>query len=460
MPSSINEALMKLQRRAEAADRATLVATFVDVGPLFTLLSSTDHQVLYGRRGTGKTHVLAYVQEAMRKRGDCAIYLDMRTLGSTGGLYADSTIPIAQRATRLLADTLGAIDEGLYEYFVDHAEQLDLSHTGPLLDHLANAITEVVVTGTIERGRTTSGEVEATGSTRAELSMSSREGPKATLGGSSAERQTQHTEHRSTESGVAEVRIHFGAVGQAFGDLARAMQPSRIWVFLDEWSSVPIDLQPLLADLLRRCIFPLPGVTVKIAAIEQRSRFRIATDDRGYIGLELGADITADLSLDDYMVFENNADGAKRFFRELLFKHAKAIESALGIESSEELVSQGFTQQNVFDEFVQAAEGVPRDAINIINLAAQRAVDNRIGMQHIRMAARDWYQRDKETAAVREDEKARDLLDWIISTVIGTRKARAFLLKSGRTPELIDTLFDSRLLHVLKRNISLTVRLN
>lgn len=39
---------MNLATRAERYDASTLENTFVDVGPLFTLLSSTDHQILYG----------------------------------------------------------------------------------------------------------------------------------------------------------------------------------------------------------------------------------------------------------------------------------------------------------------------------------------------------------------------------------------------------------------------------
>lgn len=38
--------------------------------------------------------------------------------------------------------------------------------------------------------------------------------------------------------------------------------------------------------------------------------------------------------------------------------------------------------------------------------------------------------------------------------VIAHRKARAFLLKSGVRNTTIDSLFDSRVLHLLKRNIS------
>src|SRR5688572_19551026 len=107
MNKEINLAFMKLSKRAEGVERATLVETFVDVGPLFTLLSSRDHQVFYGRRGTGKTHALVFLANTLSEAGDLPIYIDMRTIGSTGGLYADQQVPLQERATRLLMDTLG-----------------------------------------------------------------------------------------------------------------------------------------------------------------------------------------------------------------------------------------------------------------------------------------------------------------------------------------------------------------
>jgi hypothetical protein len=65
----INAAFLGVQRRAEAVDRQTLVQTFVDIGPLFKVLSSRDHQIVYGRRATGKTHALLYLSEQEKKPG-------------------------------------------------------------------------------------------------------------------------------------------------------------------------------------------------------------------------------------------------------------------------------------------------------------------------------------------------------------------------------------------------------
>lgn len=69
---------------------------------------------------------------------------------------------------------------------------------------------------------------------------------------------------------------------------------------------------------------PVQKVTVKIGPIEHRSNFSASDGSGGYIGLELGADIAAGIDLDDFMVFGNDAEKAKLFFRELLFKHVAA----------------------------------------------------------------------------------------------------------------------------------------
>jgi hypothetical protein len=147
-----------------------------------------------------------------------------------------------------------------------------------------------------------------------------------------------------------------------------------LWLLLDEWSSIPLDLQPLLADLLRRSVLPATGTTVKIAAIERRSRFRQPVADGDYLGIEVGADAASAVSLDDVLIFDHAGNRAQGFFRELFFNHARTLLPANVDAPSDpqEFVHAAFSQ-TAFPELVRAAEGVPRDAINIAALAAQRA---------------------------------------------------------------------------------------
>ena len=154
MNEQINRAILQLRKRAEKYSKEQLVQTFVDVGPLFTLLTNPDHQILYGRRGTGKTHVLSYLSSQKREEGQCSIYVDLRTIGSTGGLYSDTSITVEERATKLLVDVLSAIHDQLLDFAIENANKLDLSIIGPILDGLASSITEVRITGPVEHEET------------------------------------------------------------------------------------------------------------------------------------------------------------------------------------------------------------------------------------------------------------------------------------------------------------------
>jgi hypothetical protein len=454
----LNQAFLRLSRRAEQSDPVKLVETFVDVGPLFTLLSSTDHQILYGRRGTGKTHALSYLADEMGRRGDVAVFVDMRTIGSTGGIYGDPNIPITERGTRLLLDTLGVIHEGLVDYAL--AKQYESGDAGQalvLLDRLAEEIaTSVRVVGTVRTDDANTSTSSSDSHLRAGLTLSMN--PSLRLEGSGGDASEAAAEHRVTREGVELHRVHFGAVSSVMRDLVPALGVRRLWVLIDEWSSTPLDLQPLLADLFRRSLFPVQGITVKLGAIEQRSDFRVSLPSGDHLGIEVGADAAADINLDDFMVFGNDAERAKEFFQALLHKHVVAALSDLDADvvppaTPAQLVQRSFTQRNAFDEYVKAAEGVPRDAINIITIAATRAGDQVISVPDIRSAARVWYQRDKE-AALGED--ARALLVWIMSEVIGDRQARAFMLEQGedRRHPLIQSLYDARVLHLLRRGIA------
>ena len=452
---SISTAFLKLWKRAESTDRAKLVDTFVDVGPLFTLLSNKDHQILFGRRGTGKTHALLYLAEMVSKQNGLSVYLDMRITGSTGGIYSDSSLPLTQRATRLLSDALAAIHDNIYEYAVDHDDEVDLSRIGRALDELAAAITEVEVVGTVEREEIDEVRIDHSRSTGAEASASSS-GVGMRLHNQSNETEKIGASTRISRTGKQHYRVHFGRVGKALEKIFEEMPHERIWLILDEWSVVPIELQPFLADLIRRSVFPIRGYTVKIGAVEQRTNIYVLRDKGGYTGIEPGADASADLNLDDFMVFDNDADRATDFFKELIFRHYRTtdgVDLKEGPSSADELISSSFTQINTFQEFVRASEGVPRDAINILALAAQRKLDAKISMDHTRTAASAWYQRQKEDAVSSNDE-ALALLHWITDEVIGERRARAFLLRSNTRHPLIDALFDARVLHLLKRNVS------
>ncbi|HEY4392334.1 MAG TPA: hypothetical protein VGN02_13405 [Paenibacillus sp.] len=454
MNQKLNTAILKVIKRAETNNRAHLVSTFVDVGPLFTLLSNIENQILFGRRGTGKTHALSYLANYVDESGDISVQIDMRNIGSSGGIYSDTSLSIAERATILVIDTLTALHDSLLDFSIQHSEEINLSVVGPLLDSLAESITEVRVVGDVliedhQSDRSTTQEND-----RFNISFDGIPKFGIELGDNYQSEQT--SQRRVQRSGRVRYRLHFGTVKKYISAIVKSISPKRLWIMLDEWSEVPIDLQPYLADLLKRTLLSVGGVTVKIAAIEQRCNFRISEEGNLDVGIEIGADVAASLNLDEYMVFDNNSENAKHFFGQLVFKHIASIlyeENTGGLENYEQFIRTAFTQANSFDEFVKAAEGVPRDAINILGIAAQRAQTSPISIPNIRDAAKIWFNRSKEPA-ITPRPGASLLLQWIIHEVIAHRRARAFLLRSDIKDSLIDFLFDSRVLHVIKQSVS------
>jgi hypothetical protein len=451
--TSIHKALIGFNKRAERVSDEILEATFVDSAPLYDLLSTNNNQVIYGRRGTGKTHALKYLAQNVEKHGDHPIYIDLRSIGSNGSIYNDGSRPLAERASTLVIDVLNAMYDELYSVALEaienapHSEQITLR-----LDEFAAAIQTVRISGTTEQEDQTN--IAKSGRRSTDVSGSVAQMPALSLKHGAESAESTGISQRTKRTGTPMVHLNFGNIGVGLNSLIAILGAPRLWLLIDEWSEIPAELQPYLADLLRRTVLPISKVTLKIAAIEHRSNFRILKGGGDYVGVELGADVAADLNLDDFLVFDNNQVKSTAFFKTLLFRHYKSSpEWRHEVAEADTLVQLAFTQFPVFEEFIRAVEGVPRDALNLAAKIATKAFGQKIAMAHVRNAARDWYQQDKQ-AIIRGNEALDALLAKVIDDIIGQRKARAFLFPSNVRDSRIERLFDSRLLHVLKKNIS------
>ena len=451
-------ALQDIEKRAERVyDDAQVLDTYVDAGGLVNALMSRDNGVVYGRRGTGKTHALKFLAETRRKEGDFVIYIDIeKDLGSTEGLYGDLGLPIAERASRLLVDVLAMIHDALIN---DAFEGLgDLKTVDAILDHFG----EVVVTEHVEMEASD----QATGSTGSRVGVDAKlslTDPTFAIQ-AGADRGHSRTEGHSVKtSGPMRTRVHFGAVTELMKRAITAHPAKRFWLLLDEWSGLPLDLQPYLAEMFRRLFFGLPKVTVRIAAIPHRTEWRIHREDgTGYIGVEVGAELFPLLDLDEFVVFparsrQEQTTKSTDFFKNLLHRHLNSIliEQNMGtVDTPDDTRRLLFTQVTALQELVRAAEGVPRDALNIIARAAVRAGDVKIATEHVRAAAGQVFTTTK-ASLLNGVPLAQRLLDVIIQDVISAKKARAFLLLQEHTSHaLIQRLVDDRILHVIKRGYS------
>lgn len=452
--AAVHTTLIGFTKRAEKASEDSLVATFVDSAPLFALLSTENNQVIYGRRGTGKTHALKVLSDHVEQTLNAIpVFIDMRTVGSNGSIYSDATRPLAERASILLSDALSGLLNEFYAIALSAIE--GHPHPGEVtrrLDALQESISTIRIAGEVSQETTEARKEHKENGIKASSSFTSK--PTLTMEVSESQSNDDSFQRVDKRSGRESLQLTFGSIAGALSDMIAILGGRRVWFLIDEWSEVPIDLQPYLADMFRRVVLPLNEITVKIAAIEHRTNFAILKDRGEYIGLELGADVSADLNLDDFLVFDNSQDKATDFISNLIFRHYHSqADTNPSFPDPHSLISTIFTQRPVFEEFVRAVEGVPRDALNLIAKVVTKAFGRPIAMNDVRAGARDWYNQDK-AAVIRNDGTLADLLQHIIAEVIGSRRARAFLLSSKSRHSGVDKLFDSRLLHILKKNVS------
>jgi hypothetical protein len=452
---AINMLLMRISRRAENSTPDYLTRTFVPVEPVPSLLDTLDNAVLYGRRGTGKTHLLKYMANDKRKNGDVAIYIDLRTVGSPGGIYDDREESVPVRGTTLLIDVVEQLHNDLSELLLyGNLPGVDISRIAPALDAIAEASTEVRVVGPVEAKISSSTEDSA--ETSSSLTVGASVKPSASAGKGKARRRSRTVSEDTTRTGNEIPAVKFGPLSRALASLTAALGDRRIWIMLDEWSSLPRDLQPILADLLRRSFFPVQGVAVKIGALTRQSLFRVDRETGDYLGLDLGADTSATVDLDDYLVFRDDRSHAESFYAELLYRHAVVLAEDFGkqltIDGSERFQRTAFSG-TAFSTLTKAAEGVPRDALNISGLAASLAASRAITAQNIQLASRDYFLRDKEGKISNEASR---LLSDIVQGCFERQTRRLALVRPQQSDNpLIQSLYDNRLLHKVQEGVYL-----
>lgn len=449
----LNRALISIARRAEVRpDR--LSESYVEVGVLDTLLQSPDHQVLFGRRGTGKTHVLRVLRDMLEERGDLAILIDMRTIASTGGVLSDLARPITDRATRLLVDVIGAIQTEIADYVLRAAYSDDADFTACMnaLDELADELTSVYI-----RANTSDSSGETPSETRLpnelELSLVLSADPAAHAMIDKSPVRSHLLKGHSKRGDRHD--ISFSAVRRAMTRVVQLVPAGHVCIILDEWTDTPRELQPVLAEFLRRCLLSVHGLSIKIGAIEERASFlRRGPTGGDYVGFELGSDVVGAADLDDFFCAQHEANLDQEFLEHLIFNHLRSLDPLLvRAKSSSVLASEIFDNDGSLALWVDAAAGVPRDALNIISIAALRAGASRLSYDVMRQAVATWYARDK-LGAIRGDADTLGIFSDVIRRVVGENRNSCFLI---REPELgnshLAKLFDARLIHLVRKDI-------
>jgi hypothetical protein len=199
------QAVGAVQMRAEKqTEWKHLVEVFVKTD-LFERVQSPDSQLILGRRGTGKTHLLRVYQQDAVQHGVLVKYTDCTTLGT--GHSSNNPQP-DERALAYFSVFLNQVGTDLIDETI--ASEL-------LTPEWANSLGDKLGYGLLP-------SITATG-------------------------------------------CNYRQVSDTLRAVLQAMRISRLCLVLDEWAQIPFDVQPFFAEHVKRAILSVPEITVKILAV-------------------------------------------------------------------------------------------------------------------------------------------------------------------------------------------------
>jgi hypothetical protein len=452
----MQKAVSSLQPRSERQpDIGILQQTFVDTGILPQLFNRTN-QIVFGRRGTGKSHVFRVLgSDHDEEEGKPShIYIDLRLLGSAQTMM-DPSKSLTVRSVSVFKDLLGAIQNFLLELATDPSQEFP----GNALEEVSN-FAEVItaVSKEVASRQVATESVAARGSDTTIGGTIGTGGVSLAAKWDSADNTT--TTRRTVWDEALRDTLDFSTAAGVLDRCLAALGIDRFLVLIDEWTAIPSEVQPYVAEFTKRTLLTSSRLTVKIASLEYRSDFSLDTGSNSLVGFEIGPDIVANLDLDDYYVYDRHPDHVVASFLDLLFRHLQAELPGDYLEKYRVGGPVGlrmalFTAPDTFVELVRAGEGVVRDFLGIFSKAYFRSSRDglsKIDIRSVEEAARDWFETDK--SANLSDEQ-REILNRIVSDVIGNKQARCFMLERAHASHrMILSLFDLRLLHLMHRGYS------
>lgn len=422
-------------------------------------IDNRNNTVIYGRRGSGKTHLLKALQENILNRfsddRNFPVYIDARRIvplvPSSESSPEINSILIFKYLMQELSHNLAANIDTIYEL-----NQFDGSSSFSR-QTWESEISELFKGIYLEfDGRVFSKPTSLTVSEEEIKSLSGgaaiSKSPSLEVKGN-IERKNSGTREKNAYISILDITNHLEI-------LIGKLRVNRLTLIVDEWSEIEIDTQIHLAEILKKSFSAIP-VSIKIAAIPNRTNLGIKREQK-FFGLEDGGDIFG-YQLDMRYVFEVNKAQTRDFFNDLLYKHLYSLDS----RSIDALLRDNKTKQqktiNLFlanvalNEIFVASAGIPRDFMNLFIGAYDKFMitssqnAKRIGVKHLRIANSEWYETDKKKQ-VDKHVVERQLLTEIVREIIENKKSIHFLVPEKYAQNKhIQNLIDFRVMH-LRRN--------
>jgi hypothetical protein len=407
---------------------------YVDLGGHLERIASDQHQVIFGRRGSGKSCLLVHYHRRARPGTTLSIYVSADEVKRLG--YPDLLIRLLMMLLSGFGGSRIGRMRGIVPFLRTQAQRR-VAELSALLDRAERAD----VTEQQERARETTMGGSAGGG-----------------GGSLTGGYRRGTTEQRTSAFVEEkldaLERHLQDYKETLRDAVERSTYDRATFFLDDFYLVHPDVQPDVIDYLHRLV---RGTRVYLKVGTVRHRTSLARYDGGQtIGIELYQDAEA-INLDQ--TFED-ITATHNYLAAMLDSMGKRV----GIEN----VSRTYLSQDGLFQLTLASGGVPRDYLNIFVEAVQIAQE----LGHTKWLTpttvyKGAYRIMRRTKLVnlREDVGAdaarlERVYQRLLNFCLRERRKTAFLISEEEATaataehELVQQLMDFKLIHVVEPDTS------
>lgn len=452
----VNEAINKLSNniRSERSDVEDYLLLYADKN-ILTRLDNSNNQIIYGRRGTGKTHLLFAFHEKIIKKNEAEnltskfpIYIDLRKFlplfSANSSPNVETSIIIFQNLLNEIVSKI--IDNSKYIFGINEygklskIEQERIAKINDLLKRI-----NIEFDGKIFKKL---GDFQFSVEEQKKITKS------LNLANNPSFSISDDNEKKLTFNQDNITYISFAEISSILDNLTYNLNGVSIICLLDEWSEIPLNLQPYLAELLKR-VFIASNYTFKIAAIPYRSKMRVNTFGEISIGLEEGGDIFP-INIDSRYIYEKDKVSTRNFYNELLRNHLMQIYPiTFGRIDQNRFINTFFATQ-ALSEILIASAGIPRDFMNlfILSFNLRTNLNQRIILKNVRNATTEWYSTDKKEE-IDKDPNTKKFFEELVHRIVVEKNKTHFLLPQKFSDhEQVKKLIDLRALHLREKGIS------
>lgn len=359
---------------------------------LVSQLHNNSNQLIVGRRGTGKTHLLGTFKEMIEQEcpGDFVFMISiLEVFPQTPPNHdTESRAFSKKRLAKFMyqgfiniffSRLLDAADKRLKALVAIERDSKLFEEANTLLQRLFEVIetgTPYATKRTVRRTKRRTGTDTTGKGAKLDVSINNiraKISANAKLGASSRSEDVED----EVEDILALLSIDLNQVRELCLKLMDVLKIETVYILIDEWMELdkrtPSDIQPLFAQYLKATFFNSKRFAVKIASVWHETTLYDKDDLQRSRGIQLMHDIIHDIDLDTAFITE--PEEIYDFCKELLFKRLSfACEPLRDLEIDGQVddvfVTEFFDNRDNFKAFITASHGIPRDLMDVFHKCA------------------------------------------------------------------------------------------